>query len=114
MKIIKDIFNEEKQIEKKLWKLLIKKYCTFLRKTCSACPTQWDGFTNDNEWFYFRYRRGNLQFTVWEKEMFKGKKIYERYIEKFNNDELDGCLVDITVLVLIKSFLEDYYYIKRN
>lgn len=31
-----------------------------LRITCSACPTQWEGSTEDGKQFYARYRWGRL------------------------------------------------------
>jgi hypothetical protein len=31
-----------------------------LRVTCSACPTQWEGTTEDGKHFYARYRWGRL------------------------------------------------------
>lgn len=35
-------------------------------KTCSACPTQWEGKLNDGRSFYFRYRWGGARLSVAE------------------------------------------------
>ena len=35
-----------------------------LELTCSACPAQWEGRTNDGRWVYVRYRSGFLQVGV--------------------------------------------------
>jgi len=33
-------------------------------KTCSACPSQWDIFTTDDQYIYVRYRWGVLSLTL--------------------------------------------------
>lgn len=35
-----------------------------LNKTCSACPSQWEGKTEDGRDFYARYRWGILRVTL--------------------------------------------------
>lgn len=35
-------------------------------KTCDACPTQWEGKLSDGKVFYFRYRGGQIRFSVGE------------------------------------------------
>ena len=38
-----------------------------IRLTCSACPEQWEGLTNDDCPVYVRYRHGFLTVQVGEK-----------------------------------------------
>lgn len=35
-----------------------------LKRTCHACPSQWEGQTNDNRWVYFRFRHGELRIEL--------------------------------------------------
>lgn len=35
-----------------------------IRKTCYACPAQWEGKTADGRWVYVRYRWGYLSVSV--------------------------------------------------
>lgn len=35
-----------------------------VRKTCYACPTQWEGHTDDGRYVYFRYRSGYMSIDV--------------------------------------------------
>jgi hypothetical protein len=35
-----------------------------LTQTCSVCPSQWEGKTDDGRGVYVRYRWGGLSFTV--------------------------------------------------
>lgn len=37
---------------------------TSLRKTCSACPSQWEGETSDGRAVYIRYRWGGLSLGI--------------------------------------------------
>ncbi len=53
-----------------------------LVQTCEACPSQWEGYTDENEKVYIRYRWGYLSVEIDDKEIF-GKKI---------GVELDGIL----------------------
>ena len=39
---------------------------TELRKTCDACPSQWEGRTADGRHIYIRYRFGDLSFGTGE------------------------------------------------
>lgn len=32
--------------------------------TCTACPSQWDGLTDDNRQIYVRYRWGSLDIRI--------------------------------------------------
>ena len=35
-----------------------------IRRTCCACPSQWEGMTTDGRWFYIRYRWGGLELGI--------------------------------------------------
>lgn len=35
-----------------------------LKMTCSACPSQWEGKTEDGQFLYARYRWGQLSWCV--------------------------------------------------
>ncbi len=35
-----------------------------LQRTCQACPSQWEGRTDDGRWVYVRYRWGHLQVGI--------------------------------------------------
>jgi hypothetical protein len=35
-----------------------------LKKTCHACPAQWEGFLNDGRAIYIRYRWGYLSVCI--------------------------------------------------
>ena len=37
-----------------------------IEQTCGACPSQWEGITDDNRRVYVRYRWGNLSVRVGE------------------------------------------------
>lgn len=37
---------------------------TKLVRTCSACPSQWDGYDAVDNYYYFRYRHGNLTVST--------------------------------------------------
>ena len=39
---------------------------TKITKTCSACPAQWEGWTDDNRQIYVRYRWGHLTVELGE------------------------------------------------
>jgi len=53
-----------------------------LIQTCSACPTQYNGETDDGKYVYIRYRFGKLSMEI------DHKVIYVGYI----GDALDGCI----------------------
>jgi hypothetical protein len=53
-----------------------------IRKTCSACPAQWEGFTRDGRGIYVRFRYGSLRIDI------SGETVFRREL----SDGLDGCL----------------------
>lgn len=60
-----------------------------VRQTCSACPSQWDGETDDGKMVYVRFRWGHLAVTV-------GKDIWGetpdgvRVVDLYHGDGLAG------------------------
>ncbi len=53
-----------------------------IRKTCGACPAQWEGWTVDGRSVYVRYRWGFLSIRV------GGESYYEDTV----GDGLHGCM----------------------
>lgn len=62
--------------------------------TCGACPTQWEGHTNDGKSVYVRYRWGYLSVDVNDKTVY-GRQIdcgddknhtLEKYIEQWGEE----------------------------
>ncbi len=66
---------------------------TNLKRTCDACPSQWDGTFEDGERFYARYRWGS--FTVDKNEV----EIFRRQI----GDELDGVMTTSEMLDIVRE-----------
>lgn len=63
--------------------------------TCSACPSQWDIYTDDGEYIYARYRWGRLTLTLnpWRENT---EELYRKDI----GDDLDGVMeMETTELV---------------
>lgn len=73
------------------------KHCTM---TCSACPSQWDIYTDKGEYIYARYRWGVLTLTLnpWRDEQLLYK---ERH-----GDELDGVMETTELVEHTKSVLD--------
>lgn len=42
---------------------------TKLIRTCSACPSQWEGETEDGRYLYIRYRWGRLRGGVYKSDI---------------------------------------------
>ena len=81
-----------------------------LRKTCPACPSQWEGKLDNGKMIYIRYRWSCLSVSVSEKptndimDAVNGRTIYEKYI----GDELgfDGYLEDDEMFFVLKDILK--------
>ena len=54
-----------------------------LKQTCFACPSQWDGETDDSKCIYIRYRHGFLYVSVDDKEIYKKQfgNTYDGFME---------------------------------
>jgi len=58
-----------------------------LRQTCEACPSQWEGYTDNHEPVYIRFRWGYLSVSIDDKEIF-GKYIGGEYNGTLSFEEL--------------------------
>jgi len=63
---------------------------TSIRKTCNACPSQWEGTIDDGRVIYARYRWGTLTIVLGKTlgEALRSPHIYEADL----GDDLDGLL----------------------
>ncbi len=81
---------------------------TQIRRTCIACPSQWEGKLNNGNHIYIRYRWGD--FTIGE-----GKTINEavnnQLIHVPYGDSLDGFMCNKTMVELIHE--TDYKFTKE-
>lgn len=70
-------------------------------QTCSACPSQWDIYTDEGEYIYARYRWGRLTVTLnpWRED---SKELCRKDI----GDDLDGNLLEC---IKMPSTPEDVY-----
>ena len=48
-----------------------------LKQTCVACPSQWDAWDDEDNYYYIRYRWGHLTITIHE---VCGELIFEKYL----------------------------------
>jgi hypothetical protein len=63
------------------------------RKTCQACPSQWEGETEDGKEIYVRYRHGHLTIDVGNPKvdyLYRNTIIFEKQI----GDNLDGVMTE--------------------
>lgn len=68
-----------------------------IKRTCTACPSQWEGTTEDGQYFYIRYRWGNLFIG-------KGKTL---------NDAIDSCIVHQKIGDSLDGFLSNVSLIEK-
>jgi len=77
-------------------------------RTCSACPSQWEGTLSDGRMIYIRYRWGFLTVSVSDgptnsiDDAVKGYKIYSEQI----GDPLDGILGYGKLKGIISDFVD--------
>ncbi len=64
--------------------------------TCTACPSQWEGRTDDNREIYIRYRYGHLSVRV----------AGERIFQISHGDDMDGVMDFDTLKELTKDIIE--------
>ncbi len=69
--------------------------------TCSACPSQWDIYTDDGEYIYARYRWGRLTLTL---NPYQGNR--EELFRMGIGDGLDGVMETIELVEHTKSVLD--------
>ncbi len=69
-------------------------------QTCSACPSQWDIYTEDGEYIYARYRWGYLMLTL---NPFRGEK--RLYTEQIGGN-FDGVLDTLELVEHTRTILD--------
>ena len=60
---------------------------TKMVETCGGCPSQWDGWTEDEKYYYFRFRWGYLRVDAHDADG-RSSTIYGKQI----GDEYDGIM----------------------
>ena len=79
-----------------------------IKQTCGACPSQWEGFTEDSRPFYIRYRYGVLSVYVGEVgglsafDALDGGNIYCEN----HGGELDGVMSESKMMELTSGVLD--------
>lgn len=71
------------------------------RKTCSACPSQWDIYTTDGKYIYARYRWGGLTLTLNFGQP-NSKIIFSTGV----GGGFDGCMSTIELKAITSSILD--------
>lgn len=74
-------------------KLKVKHY----EKTCMACPSQWNIFTEDGKYIYARYRWGHLSLTLNDRETILSMDV---------GGELDGSMTTAELIGFTKDILD--------
>ena len=78
-----------------------------LEQTCGACPSQWEGITDDSRSLYIRYRWGYLSVSIGEPEDFseyagvRGSEIFGGAI----GDEYGGVLSEEKMMAITSEVL---------
>ena len=81
-----------------------------LDQTCGACPSQWDAYTEDNEYVYIRFRHGTLSIEIDENS--ENKTIFFSYLpdlnlEDFHFEEFDsysGVLSELDLVDIVNNY----------
>jgi hypothetical protein len=78
-----------------------------LTKTCSFCPSQWEGRTEDDKPIYVRYRWGHLSICLGQKggsinDAVLGESVFESQL----GDSLDGYLYDEELINATKGIIQ--------
>lgn len=79
---------------------------TKLDRTCIACPSQWDAWDAEGNYYYIRYRHGHLSVdkAASSKEWYNSN--YESLISMIHGDILDGSMTDGEMLELIGATVQ--------
>lgn len=72
-----------------------KPLVTELRRTCFACPSQWEGATEDGEHVYIRYRWGFLSATIGKDDVYGDR----------HGDSLDGNMSDADMMKALSGVM---------
>lgn len=66
-----------------------------IKQTCSACPSQWEGHTEDGRMFYIRFRWGGLSIEISEEPTNVIQKAMDILLfDEQISDSLDGILTE--------------------
>lgn len=68
-----------------------------INQTCDACPSQWEGYTEDNQYIYIRYRWGYLSVTLDDQDCIFGEQV---------GGEFDGIMNSTEMMRLTKNVLD--------
>jgi len=75
-----------------------------LKRTCWACPSQWEGKTENDEWVYIRYRWGTFRVYVGKVEKFLDV-IDDKYliIEEKRGGQYDGFMTNSELAKILEK-----------
>jgi hypothetical protein len=76
-------------------KLKVKSYAM----TCAACPSQWDVYTEDDQYIYVRYRWGHFTAEL-------GGPFNELLFGWYSDDEWDGSMSSEKMIELLSEILD--------
>lgn len=68
-------------------------------RTCIACPSQWDIYTDTGRYIYVRFRHGD--FSACLDEVFG-----ETLFEWSSDDMYDGCMTDEEMMNMLSDYLD--------
>ena len=79
-----------------------------IEKTCNACPSQWEGLTEDGKYIYIRYRHGEFSAAVDSDEdsAVLGKE--DVYLELDNGEGYGGGLMGSEQMIELTKDLLDF------
>ena len=89
----------------------------WLKQTCIACPSQWEGKLSDGRMVYIRYRWGHLSIRISEKptddimEAVDGKLLLEKDVSE---NPFDGYMDWFTMMNYLKEALKKLNKTKSN
>lgn len=88
--------------------ITIPKHIIQIDRTCTACPSQWDAWTDSDEYVYIRYRSGRFRIDIMDNEEsfmdYDSGRCVTLYTEEFG-DPLDGYIDDETMVEHAKGTL---------
>lgn len=77
-----------------------------LNQTCTACPSQWDGWLTDNRMIYCRYRWGILSINISKTptdDYCDPNTEWESFYSERIGDEYDGIMSQEELITRMKS-----------
>ena len=79
---------------------------TQLERTCCACPSQWEGLTDDGNYVYIRYRGGRLRADVAKTRFQWAKGVKIQLFGQVVGEPLDGYMTDEEMKVALRGVLD--------